>query len=414
MARTSKAAKPTWPYPSQVVMTAHASGQWCKKIRGKIHYFGRWDDQDAALALYQAIGPDLHAGRTPRQVAGNITNAVLVRDVANAFVEAKTDALDADAIGSNTWRDYKHITDFVVQHLLKTRRVVDLGPRDFADLRAAAAKHYGPHTVGKLVVITRMIFRHAYDTDLITEPMRFGDAFRKPGRKQIRKVRARAGRQVFERDECRDIIHGVITSARRSHHLYAMILLGINLGFGQSDCSGLALDHVRLNDRRGPVIDFPRPKTGEPRTGPLWPITAAALQRVIAERQSPRASVIADVGFGGPVFVTNHGYTYCRDRVSRVGGVIDKTSRSDMITPDFDRLRRLIGLKDAPAFYGLRHTFRTIADAAGDQHAIHRIMGHALPGMSDVYVEDISVDRCRKVANHVHDWLFDGWAVTLA
>jgi integrase len=30
----------------------------------------------------------------------------------------------------------------------------------------------------------------------------------------------------------------------------------------------------------------------------------------------------------------------------------------------------------------LRHIFRTWADEVRDQHAIHRIMGHTIPGMS--------------------------------
>jgi hypothetical protein len=31
-------------------LTAHPNGQWCKKIRGKVHFFGVWLDPDAALA----------------------------------------------------------------------------------------------------------------------------------------------------------------------------------------------------------------------------------------------------------------------------------------------------------------------------------------------------------------------------
>jgi hypothetical protein len=52
--------KPAKPYP-EFPLTAHLAGQWCKKIRGKIHYFGRWSDPDGALNAYLAVKDDLHA-----------------------------------------------------------------------------------------------------------------------------------------------------------------------------------------------------------------------------------------------------------------------------------------------------------------------------------------------------------------
>jgi ribosomal protein S14 len=59
-------------------------------------------------------------------------------------------------------------------------------------------------------------------------------------------------------------------------------------------------------------------------------------------------------------------------------------------------------------FYTLRRTFRTIADESGDQHAVHLIMGHTLPGMSGVYVQRISSDRLRTVTEYVRAWYYTG------
>ena len=49
-------AKPYKDFP----LTAHPNGQWVKKIRGKVHYFGT--DLQEALARYQEERDDLHAG----------------------------------------------------------------------------------------------------------------------------------------------------------------------------------------------------------------------------------------------------------------------------------------------------------------------------------------------------------------
>ncbi len=57
--------RPNKPYPD-FPLTAHPCGQWCKKIRGHLYYFGPWSDPDGALKTYFERKDDLHAGRTPR------------------------------------------------------------------------------------------------------------------------------------------------------------------------------------------------------------------------------------------------------------------------------------------------------------------------------------------------------------
>jgi integrase len=177
-----------------------------------------------------------------------------------------------------------------------------------------------------------------------------------------------------------------------------MILLGINGGFGNTDCARLPVSAMDLEQG---VIEFERPKTGLERAVPLWPETAAALQRVLESR--PVAQ-----GPGDLVFVMPSGKPWVRQNVHRDDeGNIEKVVPMDRVHQGFDKLQRRLGIRrKRRGFYALRHTFRTWADETRDQHAIHRIMGHAIPGMSGIYVEEISLERLRAVVDHIRSKVF--------
>jgi hypothetical protein len=70
-----KPAKPSKPYPD-FPLTPRLASYWCKRIRGKLHYFGSWDDPDGALAKYNEQKEDLRradAAPRPRRRDGEAT-----------------------------------------------------------------------------------------------------------------------------------------------------------------------------------------------------------------------------------------------------------------------------------------------------------------------------------------------------
>jgi integrase len=375
--------KPSKPYP-EFPLFPHATKRWAKKIRGKMHYFGPWDDPDGALKKYEEQKDALHAGRTPRPDQAALT----VKDLANAFLNHKQAKLDSGELSRRTWDGYKEIAVLMVSHFGKTRRVDDLGPAEFAALRNKVAKRWGPHGLSRLVQGVRSVFKYADDAGLIDRPMRFGPGFTRPTKKTLRLHRARQGTKLFTAEEVRRLLSLPPWRPAAGVQLGAMILLGINCGFGNADCGTLPLSAVDLESG---MIDFPRPKTGIPRRCPLWPETVEAVRAALAVRPEPKNPEHA-----GLVFITQRGLPWARDNDPAI------------VTKEMSKLLRSLGLNGHQTFYTLRHTFRTVADEAKDQPAADYIMGHEVPHMSSIYRETISDERLKAVTDHVRAWLFAG------
>jgi integrase len=353
-----------------------------------MHYFGPWDDPDGALAKYLEQKDDLHAGRKPREA----TEGTTVKDLANQVLNAKQALVDSGELTNRSWQDYKDATDLIVSHFGKGRLVADLGPDDFAGLRKKMAKRWGPVTLGNVIQRIRVAFKFASDNDLIGRPGRYGQAFKRPSRKVVRLDRARKGPRLFTAGEILGMVNGALVVGengpelvRAGTQLRAMILLGINCGFGNADCGHL--QHSAVNLQAG-VIDFPRPKTGIPRRCPLWPETVQAIREASAACPSPKREEHA-----GLVFITKYGLPWAKD------------SADQTLAKEFGKLLRALGTngRKGLGFYTLRHTFRTVADESKDQPAVDFIMGHDIPHMSAVSRETISDARLKAVAEHVRN-----------
>jgi integrase len=369
--------KPAKPYPD-FPLTPHPSGNWCKKIRGKIHYFGKWEDVDAALQRYLDQKDALHAGRKPRSDA----EAFAVKDLANAFLNHKQNLVDTGELSPRTWEDYKRATDELVAHCGKRRIVTDLDTEDFSTLRNKMAKKWGPAMLGKMIQCIRCMFKFALENGSIQSQVLYGQGFKRPSKKVMRLHRAKAGVKLFTKEEILRILENASTPMK------AMVLLGINCGFGNADCGNLPLKAL---DFENGWVNYPRPKTGINRRCPLWSETMSAIKEVLATRPDPKDNVASAL-----LFITRWGHSWAKD-------IADSP-----VTKEMAKLLRKLNIngRDGLGFYTLRHTFRTIADECRDQPAIDHIMGHESPHMSSVYRETISDDRLKAVVDHVHRWLF--------
>ena len=395
-----KPAKPSPSFP----LTPHNNGQWCKKIRGKLYFFGVWKYPQAAHDKYLRVAADLHAGRQPRTTVS--AEGASVKEVCNHYLTFQAQKLDAGEIAPRWFEDCRRVVESFARSVGPGRLVSDLLPADFQQYRQRVIRHglngrskgLGAHALTRCITVVRSVFKYAYETDLIDKPMKYGKGLEKPSSRAKRKARRAAeladGKRLLSAPQIRAMLDVANTSLR------AMILLGINGGFGNADCAKIPVGAV---DFRRAVIEFDRPKTGVERVVPLWPETAEALRQVLASRPPP-----TDAECEGLVFVTTFGHPWLRENVHRTpDNSIEKVVPIDGIRQEFDKILRKTGLKrKGLGFYALQHTFRTWADEVRDQHAIHRIMGHTIPGMSGIYVEEISLDRLRAVVNHVRSKLF--------
>ena len=130
--------KPAKPYPG-FPLFPHATGRWAKKIRGKLRYFGKWDNWQDALTLYQKQAGDLHAGRKPRKDTGGAT----IKDLVDQFLLAKKHLVETGEIAERTWNDYDKTCKQIMEVLGNDRLLDDLRPEDFESLRRHFAKGHG-------------------------------------------------------------------------------------------------------------------------------------------------------------------------------------------------------------------------------------------------------------------------------
>ena len=177
-------------------------------------------------------------------------------------------------------------------------------------------------------------------------------------------------------------IHKLLDAA--DVQMRAMIWLGLNCGFGCTECADLKWSDLDLVNGR---VKLARGKTGVSRDLPLWPETIQSLEII------PKS--------GKLVFSTPKDKPLIRTTYDSNKDGSSKYSNINLVTSRFCKLMKKAGI-EAPkgtGFYTLRRTAATVAARSGDPFAVQRLLGHANLKMATRYVQDVSKQTDRVIEN---------------
>ena len=396
-----KSQKPTWPFRHVTTLTPHMRGVWCKKIAGEMKYFGPWRNPDpgdvwatAALKRYLNFASAQQSGVVVAATGADVTLEL----VANHWLSEKESAMNRGELSARQYAAYKRLGTHILRTLDRSLSIAQLGPQELKRLRDSFTG--GPSWVGSQIRWTRGMFN--WGREYYAAMPRYGGMFSAPSRATVRK--SRKAFDGFTRKELLKILKKSTPAVR------CFILLGLNCGFGQTDCAELPIAAV---DIKAKLIIFPRPKTGIERRCPLWPETVAAL-KAYRRPNAAHPDLFFVTRFGRPyVSITLH---------EDDAGQVAKATRTDCVFQEFMLAQRLAsGVKNryeamkagsdgfkGKGFYTLRHMFRSIAEETGKPSAIRCIMGHAAPGMDEYYLhlKATGYRDLKIVTNCVRKWLF--------
>jgi integrase len=387
--RSKRVKKPKKPHPD-FPLFPHATRRWAKKIGGKLWYFGPWDKPQEALTRYLTEKDDILAGRDPR---ARKTEAYTLGKLCNEFVNAKKAALDRGQVTAQHFRNLFEACERLVAFFGGGKAAEAIGPDDFERFGNSFPSTWKLRRRKREVGAVRSVFSYGVKQEKLVRT-RFG-TFQQPTKKELTVERQIGERKHGNRDFTPKQLRTIIDAAPIP--LKAMVLLGVNVGYGNTDCSTLPLAYVDLD---AGFISYPRPKTAVERRAALWAETCAVLREAVARRPPPASEDDA-----GLVFLTVNGLRWVRSVTTKDDTGKVKVQCDDSVQKAFRALLKSLGLyRPGLSFYTLRHCCET--HGGTDQIAIDRVMGHESPGMGSNYRQGIGDDRLRAVADAIHAWLF--------
>jgi integrase len=356
-------------------LTLHKTGQFCKKIRGKLYYFGV--DKQQALQRYLQQATYLHAGKAPNLKSA--ADKLSIKTLCNLYLDHQESRATIGEIKLRHISDQISLLKSFVRFVDPNRLVADITTLDLQNYRAKLIKTgKAPTTINNRIAAVKAMYNWAMDNEVVGSI---------PNLKAIKKITPpNQERPTFAAVE----VHRLLQHS--SPQMKAMIWLGLNCGFGCTDCAELRWKNLDFENNR---VSFPRGKTGISRNLPLWHETVQALKAI------PK--------FGDLVFYTWRGNPWVRavKGIGRDGN--ERYKKTNTVSKEFSKLIRKAGIKTEKGvgFYTLRRTAATLAANSGDPFAVQKLLGHTDVKMASTYVQNIS-EQTDRVINHSRQIIVQG------
>ena len=253
------------------------------------------------MSRYLAQKDDLEAGRKPQPEVSDATETLTVQQMVGLFLDAKEINVQSGEMEEATWKSYESFGNRMIRVFGANTPVEKLGPDDFQKLRVdLQTTHKSLASINGDIGRIKAFFNWAgpgsNGQGYIDRLPRYGSAFKRPSRSALERERESQGERIFTAEQLR-----VLLAAARPK-LKAMILLGVNCGYGNTDCAKLPLTKLDLDNG---WANFPRTKNAIRRRNPLWPETIKALRVTLASRKAPN-----DAKDAGLVFITKYSQAF--------------------------------------------------------------------------------------------------------
>ena len=348
-------------------LTLHRTGQYCKKIKGKIYYFG--SDKQQALQRYLDQATYLHGCQSPTPIGGKGNMAL--KELCDLYLNYQYSKVMSGSLTPKHYNDQISSLGKLVSFLGQGREIDTISTLDLQNYKRKLQNTFcSAHRLNLHLSIMKAMFHWARKND-IAETIPNIDAISRS--KVIHQKKF-----TFTSQQIKKLVLFADVQMR------AMIWLGLNCGFGCTDCGQLKWKDLDIDGKR---VNLPRNKTGVSRNLPLWPETVQALNEV------PRS--------GPLVFYSTQGHPWIGTLTKMKEDGTHKYTPVNRITSKFSTLMKKLRIQ-APkgtGFYSLRRTAATIAARSGDPFAVQRLLGHVDLTMATRYVQDVSAQTDRVIEN---------------
>ena len=348
-------------------LTLHPTGQYFKKIKGKIRYFGK--DKKKALDKYLAQSTYLHGAQSLAQKISN--GKMTLRQLCNLYLHYQNSRVLVGDITAKHYNDSKYSLDRLMAFLGPGCRIENISTLDLQNYKRKLQSSYPSIDRQNLHIgLMKAMFHWARKNDVL-ESIPNIDAISKD--RVVHKEK-----YTFNKKQIRKLFSVADVKMK------AMIWLGLNCGFGCTDCSRLQWKDIDFNNSR---VNLARNKTKIGRNLPLWPETIQALKEV------PRSGTL--------VFTISDGHPWIQTTATRNDSGEPKYICDNRISTKFSRLMKKVRIQTpkGTGFYTLRRTAATMAARSGDPFAVQRLLGHVDLTMATRYVQDVSEQTDRVIEN---------------